>query len=201
MARLETLQDLLVLELHDLYNAENQILKALPKMARKATSAELRSAFEQHLEQTTNQVARLEQALQSLGEPVRGKRCEGMEGILGEGAEMMQQDAEDDVMDAALIAAAQKVEHYEIASYGAVCAWAEVLGLEELKASMGQTLDEEESTDARLSEIAEGLNTEAITSDDEEEAEEVDQATANRAATSSRKPSGPGRTRREGAKH
>ncbi len=201
MARLATLQDLLVQELHDLYNAENQVLKALPKMARKATSEELRSAFEEHLEQTTNQVARLEKALQSMGEPVRGKKCEGMEGIIGEGSELMQEDAEDDVMDAALIAAAQKVEHYEIASYGSVCAWAEVLGLEELKTLMGETLGEEETTDARLSEIAEGLNVEAVSEEMDEDEEQVDEAAANRAATSSRKPSRPARTRRQGAKH
>ena len=162
MARLATLQDLLVQELHDLYNAENQVLKALPKMARKATSEELRSAFEEHLEQTTNQVARLEKALQAMGEPVRGKKCEGMEGIIGEGSELMQEDAEDDVMDAALIAAAQKVEHYEIALYGTLCAFAKQLGHPDAARILHETLEEERRTDEKLTRLAEaGINREA----------------------------------------
>lgn len=163
MASLENLQDLLVNELQDLYNAENQIIKALPKMIKKASSEELRTAFEDHLQQTEQQVSRLEQAMGLLDVPVKGKKCMGMQGIIEEGKELMEEDATDDVMDAALIAAAQKVEHYEIASYGAVRSYAGLLGLDEVQELLSTTLAEEEETDRKLTGIAEGLvNTEAV---------------------------------------
>src|SRR5918912_856172 len=121
MAKLSSLDDLLVHELQDIYHAEGQILKALPKLAKAATHPDLKQAFEDHRRQTEGQVRRLEQAFKLLGVPAKGKKCEGMAGLLEEGKKVMEQDAEPAVMDAALIAAAQKVEHYEIASYGCVC--------------------------------------------------------------------------------
>ena len=157
MASLGNLQDLLVTELQDLYNAENQIIKALPKMIKKASSGELRTAFQEHLQQTEQQVSRLEQAMGLLDVPVKGKKCMGMQGIIEEGKEMMEEDATDDVMDAALIAAAQKVEHYEIASYGSVRSYAGTLGLDQVQELLSTTLAEEEETDRKLTEIAEGL--------------------------------------------
>ena len=123
MAKLSSLDDLLVHELQDIYNAENQSLKALPKMAKAASHPELKAAFEEHREQTQNQVQRLEQAFKLLGMPVKGRKCEGMAGLIEEGKKVMEEKAEPSVLDAALIMAAQKVEHYEIASYGCVCTW------------------------------------------------------------------------------
>lgn len=162
MPRLESLQDLLVQELHDIYNAENQITKALPKMAKAATSPELQRAFQEHLQQTEGQIKRLEQAFNLMGEPVKGKRCEGMAGIIEEGKETLEEDAEDSVRDAALIAAAQKVEHYEIASYGCVATYADMLGLDDVAQLLRATLGEEEETDQHLSDLAESvINAEA----------------------------------------
>ena len=143
MPSLETLQDLLVHELQDLYNAENQIIKALPKMAKRATSTELRDAFQEHLAQTERQARRLERALALLDAPVRGRNCDGMQGILEEGKKLMDEEVSEDVLDAGIIAAAQKVEHYEISAYGSVKAWAELLGQDEITALLDETLDEE----------------------------------------------------------
>jgi len=154
---MENLEDLMKEELKDVLNAENQIIKALPKMIKKASHDELKSAFEEHLEQTKEQVGRVEQVMEMLGMPARGKTCKAMKGIIEEGQEMMSEDAEEDVMDAALIGAAQKVEHYEIATYGTLCTYAELLGLQEAKKLLGQNLDEEKETDERLSELAERL--------------------------------------------
>ena len=154
---MENLEDLMKEELKDVLNAENQIIKALPKMIKKASHEELKSAFEEHLEQTKGQVERVEQVMEMLGMPARGKTCKAMKGIIEEGQEMMSEDAEEDVMDAALIGAAQKVEHYEIATYGTLCTYADLLGLQEAKKLLGQTLDEEKETDERLSELAERL--------------------------------------------
>src|SRR5436305_5870929 len=138
--KLKTLHDLFVDELKDLYNAENQIIKALPKMAKAASSDELRQGFEEHLEQTHGHVERLEQIFEQLGARAKGKKCVAMEGLIDEGKELMSDDAEPSVMDAALIAAAQKVEHYEMAGYGTVRAWAEQLGLHEAANRLQQTL-------------------------------------------------------------
>ena len=188
MPNLETLQGLLVHELQDLYNAENQLIKALPKMARRASSTRLRQAFEAHLEQTEMQAQRLERALSLLDAPVRGRHCDGMDGIIEEGKKLMEEDASEDVMDAGLIAAAQKVEHYEIAAYGSVKAWSELLGQEEITALLGETLSEEESTDRKLSELAEStVNAEAAMRGDEgsesDEDESAEAAPARRAGT------------------
>jgi ferritin-like metal-binding protein YciE len=157
------MEDLLVHELKDLYNAENQILKALPKMAKVASSSDLQKAFENHLEETKNQVKRLEQIFQELGIPVRGKKCKAMEGLLEEGKEVVDEDAEPHVKDAALIAAAQRVEHYEIAGYGTARAFAKLLGDESIAELLTETLDEEKGADTKLTHLAEtAINLQAV---------------------------------------
>jgi ferritin-like metal-binding protein YciE len=174
MAKLKSLDDLLVHELQDIYHAEGQILKALPRMIKAASHPELQTAFEEHLQQTEGQVERLEQAFKLLGVPVKGKKCEGMAGLIEEGKRVIEEDAEPSVRDAALIAAAQKVEHYEIAAYGCVCTYADVLGYDQVHDLLGQNLDEEETTDERLSALAETvINVEAEEADDVEAEEEA----------------------------
>ena len=159
--QMEDLQDLFVEELRDLYNAENQLIKALPRMAKAASSDELKEAFEQHLEQTRTHAQRIEQICDRLGAKPKGKKCKGMEGLIEEGKEMMK-EAEDEVLDAALISAAQRVEHYEIAGYGTVRAYAKLLGDEESARILQQTLDEEGQTDKLLTQLAESsINVEA----------------------------------------
>ena len=156
------LQELLVDELKDLYNAENQIIKALPKMAKKAANAELRRAFETHLEETRNQAQRLEQIAEDMDFSLRGKKCKGMEGLLDEGKEVMQ-EFEEDTLDAGMIGAAQKVEHYEIAGYGTARTHANMLGLKKVAKLLQQTLDEETRTDKKLTQLAESVvNVEAL---------------------------------------
>ena len=152
--KLETLRDLFVDELKDLYSAEHQLLKALPKMAKAASAAELKRAFESHLKETKGQVARLEQVFASLDVRPRGKKCKAMEGLVEEGAELMEEDADADVMDAGLIAAAQRVEHYEMAGYGTARAFAEHLGNAKVARLLQQTLDEESAADEKLSAIS-----------------------------------------------
>ena len=138
MPKLASLDDLLVHELQDIYHAEGQILKALPRMVNAATHPDLKDAFMEHLQQTEGQVRRLEQAFKLLGVPAKGKKCDGMAGLLEEGRKVMEAEAETAVMDAALIAAAQKVEHYEIAAYGCVCTYAELLGYDQVHELLGQ---------------------------------------------------------------
>ena len=163
------LQELLVEELRDIYHAEGQLLKALPKMAKSAQSERLKEAFERHLEETEQHVERLERAFELLGEPAKGKKCQAMEGLIEEGKEVMDEHSESAMLDAGLICAAQKVEHYEIASYGTICTWADLLGLDEVSDLLKETLDEEKTTDETLTEIAESeINVEAVTSKDEE---------------------------------
>jgi ferritin-like metal-binding protein YciE len=157
----EGLKELYVDELKDLYSAENQLVKALPKMAKAASSVELRQGFEEHLEQTKVHVQRLETIFQALGESAKGKKCKGMEGLVEEGAEVMEEDFEGSLMDAALIGAAQRVEHYEIAAYGTVCAFAQELGETEQASLLTETLEEEKETDVKLSELAQQINTQA----------------------------------------
>jgi ferritin-like metal-binding protein YciE len=160
--KLNTLEDLLLHELRDLYSAEKQLLKALPKMAKAASHEELKAGFEEHLAQTETHVERLEHAFEMLGKPARAETCKAMKGLVEESSDIIDEDAEDAVHDAALICAAQKVEHYEIASYGTVCAWAEKLGLNDLKDLLGETLEEEKETDEKLTELAESaINVEA----------------------------------------
>lgn len=158
---MESLRDLFVGQLKDLYSAENQIIKALPKMIKAASSEELKSAFQEHLEQTKGQVERLDQIFGELDESPRGKKCKGMEGLIAEGKELMEEDAEDDVLDAGLIASAQHVEHYEIAGYGCVRTYAQLLGMDKAAKLLQQTLDEEKETDELLSGLAENINVQA----------------------------------------
>lgn len=158
---MESLRDLYVEELKDLYSAENQILKALPKMIKAATSPELKAGFEEHLQQTRGQVGRLEKIFKQLDESPKGKKCKGMEGLLEEGKELMEEDAEPEVLDAGLIAAAQHVEHYEIAGYGCVRTYAELLGDKTAANLLQETLDEEKETDEKLTMIAKSINVEA----------------------------------------
>lgn len=152
---LEHLMDLYVDELKDTYNAEKQLLRALPKMAKKAEHPELRQAFENHAAMTEEQVRRLETIFDDLKLPKRGKKCRGMEGLIEEGREMMEEEADPDVMDAAMIASAQRIEHYEIAAYGTLRTYAKQLGLQEHASLLQRTLDEEGETDKLLSRIAE----------------------------------------------
>ena len=159
---MDSLRKLYVDELKDLYSAEKQILQALPRMAKKAKNEQLKKGFEMHLEETRMQVERLDQIFELLGKSPRGKKCKGMEGLLEEGKEMMQEDMDPEVMDAALIASAQKVEHYEIAGYGTVRTYAQLLGENQHVKLLQQTLDEEGNTDKKLTQLAEAINVEAL---------------------------------------
>jgi ferritin-like metal-binding protein YciE len=157
------LHELLVDELKDLYSAENQIIKALPRMAKAASSPELRRAFEKHLAETRRQAKRLEQIGRALKIKVSGKKCKGMEGLIDEGKEIIQEGLEESALDAGLIGAAQKVEHYEIAAYGTARTHAQLLGLDKVAGLLQQTLDEEGETDKKLTAIAERvINVEAM---------------------------------------
>jgi ferritin-like metal-binding protein YciE len=160
--KLDTLRDLFVDELKDLYSAEHQLLKALPKMAKAASSPALRAAFESHLKETHGQVARLEKAFASLDEKVRGKHCDGIEGIIEEGKSVMEEDFDDATMDACLIAGGQRAEHYEMAAYGSLIAWARAMGHTEAAGLLELNLAEERAADKKLSALAEGgINQEA----------------------------------------
>jgi ferritin-like metal-binding protein YciE len=177
MAAAGTLHEAFVDELRDTYDAEKQITKALPRMAKAASSPDLRTAFESHLEQTRAHVTRLEEVFTGLDEKVRGKHCDGVAGILEEGKSIMEEEFDETTMDACLIAAAQRVEHYEMAAYGTLVAWARAMGHEEAAGLLQQTLDEEKTTDEKLSALAEGgINQEAAAGahpgdeDDEEDA-------------------------------
>jgi ferritin-like metal-binding protein YciE len=164
--QMENLEDLMKEDLKDLLHAENQVAKALPKMIKSATNPQLAEAFSMHLEETKGHIERVEQVMGIMGMPVKTKPCKAMQGIIEEGKEVMGEDAEDDVMDAALIGAAQKVEHYEIASYGTLCTYAELLGLREAKKLLGQNLEEEKRTDQKLTQLAESvINIEAADAD------------------------------------
>lgn len=151
---METLHDLLENELKDLYSAENQLVKALPKLAKKAANESLRQAFLAHLEETKGQVARLQEVGTSMGVKLTGKTCKAMEGLIEEGAEILGEDGNSAVIDAALIGAAQRVEHYEIAAYGTAKAFAEHLGLTEVAQLLDETLQEESIADEKLSDIS-----------------------------------------------
>ncbi len=149
------LHELFLSELADILSAEQQLTKALPEMAKAANDEELTEAFESHLAETENQISRLEQVFKSLDQPVKSKPCKAMKGLLEEGKDMMEEMSDSSALDAALIAAAQKVEHYEIASYGTVCAWAERLGLDDAVELLSASLEEEKAADEKLTEIAE----------------------------------------------
>jgi ferritin-like metal-binding protein YciE len=168
---LDSLQSLFLDELKDVYHAEKQLVDALPRMAKAADSAALQRAFSDHLVETEAHVERLERILRELGQPARGKRCKGMEGVLEEGKEIMQQEGEPAVIDAALIAAAQRVEHYEIAAYGCLRTYAELLGYENAAKLLSQTLAEEEAADQKLTTIGQqSVNAEALEAGNQSEA-------------------------------
>lgn len=176
---LNSLHDLYVNELKDLYNAENQLVKALPKMAKAANSPELRAAIEEHLDVTKGQVQRLETIFKELDESPKGKKCKAMEGLIEEGKEVMEEKAAPGVLDAAIIAAAQRVEHYEIAGYGCVRTFANLLGFEKAAGLLQETLDEEADADKKLTELAESvinLNAEEEGAEDEGEEGEEEEA-------------------------
>jgi ferritin-like metal-binding protein YciE len=161
-SKMATLEDLYTDLLKDLYSAEKQLVKALPKLAKNAQSPDLQKAFQEHLRQTEGQVERIERIFTELGGSPRGKKCVGMEGLIEEGNELMQEDTEPEVLDAGLIAAAQKVEHYEIASYGTARAWAQRLGYDKAARFLQETLEEESMANEKLTKIAEShVNMEA----------------------------------------
>lgn len=178
---LDSLHDLYVEELRDLYNAENQLLKALPRMAKAATAPELKAAFTEHLTVTQGQVQRLDRIFTELGVKATGKKCKAMEGLIAEGKEIMEEDGEPAVIDAALIGAAQRVEHYEIAGYGTVRTFARLLGYTAAEKLLQQTLDEEGEADKTLTELAETvINPEAEEAEEEEEQPAKKKAKARR---------------------
>lgn len=156
------LKELYLDELRDLFDAEQQLIKALPKMAKAATSDDLREGFEEHLEQTKEHARRLEQIFNSMGEAPKGKKCKGMAGLVSEGSQMLREDFEGEVKDAAIISAAQRVEHYEIAAYGTVRDFANLMGESEAVSLLEQTLNEEKETDRKLTELSEQINPMAL---------------------------------------
>jgi ferritin-like metal-binding protein YciE len=171
------LKELYIDELRDIFDAENRLVKALPKLAKAATSDQLRTGFEEHLEQTKGHVERLTEIFDALGEKPTGKKCPAMMGLVKEGEETMDEDFEGEIMDAALIAAAQRVEHYEIAAYGCVRTWADLLGETEASELLEKTLEEEKETDAKLTELAEAMTVD----DSSEEEEDKDQKSTSKA--------------------
>jgi ferritin-like metal-binding protein YciE len=176
MAEDGTLHDAFIDELRDTYDAEKQLIKALPKLAKASSSSDLKAAFEEHLEQTLKHVERLEQVFEELGESARGKHCEGIAGIIAEGKTIMDEDFDEMTMDACLIAAGQRAEHYEMAAYGTLIAWAEGMGHSDAAVLLQETLDEEKAADKKLSFLAEGgINqqaAEAAHPDEDEESED-----------------------------
>ena len=164
--KMNRLKHLYVEELKDLYSAENQLVKALPKMAKASSSEDLRAGFEEHLRQTEEHVVRLEKIFKALGESPKGKKCKGMEGLIKEGAEMIAEDPAPEELDAGLISAAQRVEHYEIAGYGCVRAYAELLGDDQAATLLTSTLEEEKETDEKLTQLSRSINVEAADSEE-----------------------------------
>jgi ferritin-like metal-binding protein YciE len=181
-----TLHEMLVDEIKDLYHAEKQLTKALPKMARAATHDDLREAFEMHLEETREQITRLEEVFEALGEKVKAKPCPGMAGIIEEGNDTMQEDVEGAVLDAALIAAAQRAEHYEIGAYGTCAEWARLLGLDEVVSLLETTLEEEKAADQKLTELAESEINQAAVAEGQSDEEEGEEEAPARGRTSAR---------------
>jgi ferritin-like metal-binding protein YciE len=169
---MDSLEDLMHDELKDIYDAEKQLTKALPKLAKKASNEELKEAFDAHLQETQGHIERLEQIFEQLEMPVRGKKCEGMQHLIAEGNEMIAECDDDDTRDAVMIAAAQKVEHYEIASYGTIRTWATLLGQTDVAALLEETLEEEKAADQKLTGIAESFVNAAAADGEEEEEEE-----------------------------
>ena len=193
MAQNTTLRKLFIDELRDAYHAEKQLITALPKMAKAATAANLRSAIENHLEETEEHVHRLEQAFDLIGEPVKGKACAGMAGIIEEGSEVIRDEDKGAALDAAIIASGQRAEHYEMAAYGTLVAWARAMGHDDAADLLQETLDEEKAADEKLNTLAEGgINEQAAESahpseDEEEEEEPVGAGSSKRPSSSSRR--------------
>jgi ferritin-like metal-binding protein YciE len=190
---MSTVEDLLVEQIRDLYDAEKQLVRALPKMAKAASSDELRQAIEDHLEETTNQVQRLEQAFEQLDKTAKGKTCKAMKGLIEEGGEVIEEDSEEPINDLALIAAAQRVEHYEISAYGTAKAMATHIGENEVASLLEETEDEEKAADKKLTEIAMGLMQDATSRSNGagsgEEDEEIDnQPVSKKPATAPKAP-------------
>jgi len=186
MAEAGTLHDAFIDELRDTYDAERQLTKVLPKLAKASSNAKLRQAFESHLQETQGQIARLEKVFASLGEKVRSKHCDGIAGIIEEGKSIMEEDFDETTMDACLIAAGQRAEHYEMAAYGTLVAWAQAMGQPEAAKLLQQTLDEEKAADKKLSGLAEGgINQSAADAAHPEEEDEEPEAPASRARKSS----------------
>lgn len=158
---MESIRDLLIEEMRDLYDAEKRLVKALPKMAKAAANQELSQAFESHLEETRGHVERLERVFELLGERAKGRPCQAMKGLIEEGKERMEEETDEPIRDAAIICAAQKVEHYEIAAYGTLGAWARSLGLDDVAGLLDETLEEEKAADEKLTEVASGVLSEA----------------------------------------
>ena len=183
-----SLQSLFLDELADVLNAEKQLTRALPKMAKASESEDLTAAFESHLNETQNQITRLEKVFASLDEPVKTKKCAAMEGLLEESEDLMEELEDTPALDAGLIAAAQKVEHYEIASYGTLCAWAEHMGHDEAAGLLKENLDEEKAADKKLSTLSRASNEKASSESDQSESEEDSDD------------NGPSKGRREGRK-
>jgi len=181
----DSLRQLYVAELKDLYSAETQLVKALPKMAKASSNSQLRQAFENHLRETSEQFSWLEQIFDMLGEKPTGRKCLGMDGLVKEGSETMQESYRDEVMDAAIIGAAQKVEHYEIAGYGTVRTFAELMGEDEHVSLLEQTLEEEKNADQTLTSLSEEINSQAEEGEGESEGRETSKerkSTSRRAA-------------------
>src|SRR3954469_21179416 len=192
MANMESLEDLLKDEIKDIYDAEKQLTKALPKLIKKATAEDLKTALSNHLNETEEHIARLEQVFDLMEMPPRGKKCEGMQHLIAEGSEMIDDCDEDGTRDAVIIAAAQKCEHYEIASYGTIRVWANLLGRTDVGSIFEDTLEEEKSADLKLTEIAESFV-------NEEAADEGQTATASRGRGRETAKKTPARSRRQPA--
>ncbi len=177
---LNNLEDVYIHELRDLYSAEKQITQALPKLAKAVSSEELKNGFQEHLEQTRGQIQRLEKIFKRLGKSPTGEKCKGMEGLLEEGSDFIEKKAGPDVLDAGIIVGAQKVEHYEIAGYGSVCTFAELLGYEEDLELLKETLNEEKETDEKLTQMAGQINEQAQSEDQFEDEYEESPAKSKR---------------------
>lgn len=184
MASLDGLEELMQDELKDIYDAEHQLTKAIPKMIKKSTAPELKQAFEEHLQQTEQHIERLQEAFELLGLPARKKRCEGMKHLIAEGEDMISEAAEDATRDAVIIASAQKVEHYEISSYGTLRTWANLLGKNDVAALLEESLEEEKEADLKLTGIAESFVNEAAAEEGEAEEEEMPRGRHARASSS-----------------
>jgi|1185.fasta_scaffold513368_1 ferritin-like metal-binding protein YciE len=185
MANMESLEDLLKDEIKDIYDAEKQLTKALPKLIKKATAEDLKTALSNHLQETEEHIARLEQVFDLMQMPPRGKKCEGMQHLIAEGSEMIDECDEDATRDAVIIAAAQKCEHYEIASYGTMRVWANLLDHTDVGSIFEDTLEEEKTADVKLTEIAESFVNEAAAEDgDAEEEEEEEKETVSKSVAS-----------------